>query len=183
MAIKHIKDNAAKYGIDPDKLFTVGFSAGGHLTASSGVFWNRPEVTEGIDMLEGYNKPRGIIPVYPVINPKWHAGSFYNLLCKDDPTREELDYVSIDLHVDESSVPAFIVHTADDTCVGVQNSLSLATAYSNAGVDFELHIFPHAPHGVSLGNEITSLGETVWEDPMIARWVEMAAYWADKICK
>ena len=65
----------------------------------------------------------------------------------------------------------------------MQNSLSLATAYSNAGVDFELHIFPHAPHGVSLGNEITSLGETVWEDPMIARWVEMAAYWADKICK
>ena len=183
LAIKHIKDNAAKYGIDPDKLFTVGFSAGGHLTASSGVFWNRPEVTEGIDMPEGYNKPRGIIPVYPVINPKWHAGSFYNLLCKDDPTREELDYVSIDLHVDESSVPAFIVHTADDTCVGVQNSLSLATAYSNAGVDFELHIFPHAPHGVSLGNEITSLGETVWEDPMIARWVEMAAYWADRICR
>ncbi len=182
-AIKHIKDNADRYNIDPDQLFTVGFSAGGHLAASSGVFWNRPEVTEGLDMPEGYNKPRGVMPIYPVINPMGHPGSFYNLLCTDTPTQDELDYVSVDLHVDSTSSPAFIVHTADDQVVDARNSLILALAYANAGVEYELHIFPHAPHGVALGNAVTDCGSPAWNDPMIAKWVEMAAYWAEKLCQ
>lgn len=182
MAIKHIKDNADKYGIDPDQLFVTGFSAGGHLTACAGVFWNRPEATEGLDIPHGYNKPRGIMPIYPVISPMGHAGSFHNLLCKDHPTADELDYVSVDLHVSADSSPAFIVHTADDQVVDARNSLNFAMAYANAGVSYELHIFPHAPHGVALGNAITDCGNPDWNDPMIARWVEMAAYWAEKIC-
>lgn len=183
MAIKHIKDYAEAYCIDPDQLFVVGFSAGGHLTACAGVFWNRPEVTEGLDVPYGYNKPRGIMPIYPVISQKGHALSLYNLLCKDDPTEEELDYVSVDRHVSADSAPAFIVHSADDELVDARNSLDFALAYANAGVDYELHIFPHAQHGIALGNGITDLGNPKWNDPMIARWVEMAAYWADKICE
>ncbi len=183
MAIKHIKDNAERYCIDPDKLFVVGFSAGGHLTASAGVFWNRPEVTEGLDIPYGYNKPRGIMPIYPVISQKGHAASLYNLLCKDDPTQDELDYVSVDKHVDSDSSPAFIVHSADDELVDARNSLDFAMAYANAGVEYELHIFPHAQHGVALGNEITDCGNPKWNEPMIAEWVRMAAYWADKLCQ
>ncbi len=183
MAIKHIKDNAERYCIDPDKLFVVGFSAGGHLTASSGVFWNRPEVTEGLDIPYGYNKPRGIMPIYPVISQKGHALSLYNLLCKDDPTQDELDYVSVDKHITADSAPAFIVHSADDELVDARNSLDFAMAYANAGVDYELHIFPHAQHGVALGNAVTDMGNPKWNEPMIAEWVRMAAYWADKLCQ
>lgn len=183
MAIKHIKDNAEAYCIDPDQLFVVGFSAGGHLTASAGVFWNRPEVTEGLDIPYGYNKPRGIMPIYPVISPKGHVGSLYNLLCKDDPTQEELDYVSVDKHVAADSAPAFIVHSADDELVDARNSLDFAMAYANAGVDYELHIFPHAQHGIALGNAITECGNPKWNEPMISEWVRMAAYWADKLCQ
>ena len=182
LAIKHIKDNADRYNIDPEALFTVGFSAGGHLAASSGVFWNRPEVTEGLGIPEGYNKPRGVMPIYPVINPKGHAGSFYNLLCTDTPSQDELDYVSVDRYVDGDSSPAFIVHTADDQVVDARNSLTLALAYADAGVKYELHIFPHAPHGVALGNAVTDFGNPDWNDPMIGKWVEMAAYWAERIC-
>ncbi len=183
LAIKHIKDNADKYGIDPDKLFVVGFSAGGHLTASAGVFWNRPEATEGLDIPYGYNKPRGIMPIYPVISQKGHAHSLYNLLCKDDPTQDELDYVSVDKHVTADSAPAFIVHSADDELVDARNSLDFAMAYANAGVEYELHIFPHAQHGVALGNAITDMGNPKWNEPMIAEWVRMAAYWAEKLCQ
>lgn len=181
LAIGHIKDNADKYGIDPDQLFVTGFSAGGHLAASAGVFWKRPEVTEGLGLSEGYNKPRGVMPIYPVVNSDWHYESFANLLCTDSPTEEEIAYVRVDRHVDGDSAPAFIVHTADDQVVDARNSLSLAYAYANAGVGYELHVFPHAPHGVALGNAVTDCGNPKWNDPMIARWVEMAAYWADKI--
>lgn len=183
LAIKHIKDHAHDYHINPNEVFGVGFSAGGHLVASAGVFWNRPEVIEGMDFPEGYNRLTGIMPIYPVINSDGHNESVKNLLCKDDPTQEEMDYVAVDKYVDAYSSPAFIMHTADDQVVDARNSLAFALAYANAGVPYELHIFPHAPHGVALGNAITALGNPEWIDPMIAKWVEMAAYWADKICE
>jgi acetyl esterase/lipase len=122
------------------------------------------------------------MPIYPVISMKGHGFSIKNLLCKDDPTKEETDYVSVDQHVSADSSPVFIVHSADDELVDARNSLDFAMAYANAGVPYELHIFPHAQHGCALGNAITDMGNPNWNDPMIARWVEMAAYWAEKIC-
>ena len=183
LAIKHIKDNAEKYNINPDEVFTVGFSAGGHLAASSGVFWKREEVTHGIDMPYGYNKPRGVIPVYPVINPEGHLYSFEMLLGKKDASREELDYTSVDQHVDSDSAPAFLMHTFADGDVDVRNTLSHAMAYANAGVPFELHVYPNGPHGMGLANSITDMGNPAYNDPVIAEWVRLAAVWADKIRK
>lgn len=183
LAMKHIKDNAEEYRIDPDELFTVGFSAGGHLAASSGVFWKRPEVTKGLDIPFGYNKPRGVMPIYPVINPEGHGFSFVMLLGTDNATKEQLDYVSVDRHVDRDSSPAFIMHTAEDEGVDVRNTISLAMSYANAGVPFEMHIYPNGPHGIALGNEITDMGNPEYNDPIIAEWVRLAAAWADKICK
>lgn len=182
-AIKHIKDNAEDYGIDPDKLFVSGFSAGGHLAASAGVFWKRPEVTEGFDMPYGYNKPLGIMPIYPVVNPMGHMGSFKNLLCSDAPDKESLDYVSIDKHVDADSSPAFMAHTTDDQVVDVRNTLDLARAYSDAGVKYELHIYPTGPHGLALSNEITSMGKENYVKPDFAEWVRLAAAWAERLCE
>lgn len=183
LAVKHIRDNAENYGINSDKLFAVGFSAGGHLAASLGVFWKRPEATEGLGIDYGYNKPTGIMPIYPVVNPEGHSGSFKNLLCSENPDRESLDYLSIDKHVDGDSSPAFMVHTVDDKVVDVRNTLSLARAYTDAGVPYEMHIYPSAPHGLALSNPITYLGDSRYNDPMIAEWVRLAAYWADKICE
>lgn len=183
LAIGHIKDHAYDYHIDPSKVFGVGFSAGGHLVASAGVFWKRPEVTEGLDMPEGYHRLAGIMPIYPVINSDGHNESFRNLLCDDHPAQADMDYLAVDKYVDSDSAPAFIVHTADDQVVDARNSLALAMAYADAKVSYELHIFPHAPHGVALGNAVTDCGSPDWNDPMIAKWVEMAAYWAEKLCK
>ena len=181
LAIKHIKDNAEDYGIDPEQLFVVGFSAGGHLTASTGILWKNEEVLKAVPMPYGYNKPRGIMPIYPVICE--HTGSFRNLWCTDTPTREQLAAVELDQHVDADSAPAFIMHTANDGVVNVKNALMLATAYSNANVPFELHIYPDAPHGVALGNAITAGTNEKWYNPAIAEWIRMAAAWADTLCK
>ena len=183
LAMKHIKDNSDSYGIDPDLLFTVGFSAGGHLAASSGVFWKRAEVTDGLDIPYGYNKPTGVMPIYPVVNPDGHRFSFTMLLGNPEPDQELLDYTSVDQHVDADSVPAFIMHTFEDQAVDVRNALSLATAYANAGVQFELHIYPNGPHGMALANHITDMGNQAYNDPIIAEWVRLAAAWTDKISK
>jgi len=123
------------------------------------------------------------MPIYPVVNPEGHFGSFKNLLCSDAPDKESLDHVSVDKHVDSDSSPAFMMHTVDDKAVDVRNTLSLARAYTDAGGPYRLNIYPSAPHGVALGNSITDLGNPKYNDPVIAEWVRLAAYWADKICE
>ncbi len=178
-AIKHIKDHAEDYGIDPEELFTIGFSAGGHLSASAGVLWKLDEVQKAVEMPYGYNKPKGTMLIYPVFSQ--HMGSYKNLFCTDTLSEEQLCACEIDRHVDADSSPAFIVHTANDEIVNVSNAIAAAQAYSRAGVPFELHIYPDAPHGVALGNRITECGNKKWNNPAIAEWVRMAIYWADNL--
>ena len=178
-AIKYIKDNAEELGIAPEELFVVGFSAGGHLAGCTGIMWKLSELYEAVEMPYGYNKPRGVMLIYPVVNG--HTGSFRNLCGMDNPTEEMLQRVYLDRHVDADSVPAFIMHTSNDQTVDVRDSLSLATAYKEAGLQFEMHIFPDAPHGVALGNKITSIGKAKYENAAIAEWVRMAAVWAESL--
>ena len=159
LAIKHIKDNAERYNIDPSEVFAVGFSAGGHLCGSLGILWKNDEVQKSIDMPYGYNKPKGVMMIYPVVSGEefGHIDSFKNLLGSDAPTKQQLDTVSLEKHVDAESSPAFIVHTATDDLVNVRNSLTLGEAYAKAGKKFELHIYPDAPHGVALGKHPVGL--------------------------
>ena len=183
LAIKHIKDNAERYGIDPEQLFVVGFSAGGHLAASTGVLWKNEAVLKAVPMPYGYNKPRGVMLIYPVISPQFqhHIKSFQNLWCTDTPVKEQLDAAAIEQHVDADSAPSFIMHTANDQTVDVRNALTVATAYSVAEVPFEFHIYPDAPHGVALGNPITAGTTPKFNNPAIAEWVRLAANWAETL--
>ena len=186
MAMKHIRDHAKDYGIDPAEIFAVGFSAGAHLAATLGTLWRHPALREAIDADVGEIRPRGVMLIYPVITADpaiAHKGSFCNLFCTDTPTPEQLDAVSLEKHVDAESSPAYILHTVTDQLVPVENSLVLARAYTEAGVPYELHIFPDAPHGVALGNAITAGTTEKWNDPAIAEWVRMACAWADVLCR
>ena len=182
MAIKNIRDNSEEYDIDPNNVFVVGFSAGGHLAASLGTMWNKPEIYDAIDMPFGYNKPNGMMLIYPVVSPVYHLPSFENLLL-GKVTDEKLAECSIDKNVDENSAPAFIMHSSNDQIVNVRNSLSLANALADKGIKFEMHIYPDAPHGVALGNEITKCGNEKWVDTSIAKWVENAVEWAEKFAQ
>ena len=179
-AIKYVKDNADELNIDPENIFTVGFSAGGHLSASAGVLWKNSNVQAAIDAPYGYTKPKGTMLIYPVINGEYHCHSFVNLLGKSEISESDKDTVSIDRNIDADSSPAFILHTANDRVVDVRNSIEAAHAYADAGVSFEMHIYPDSPHGVALGNEITGSNPD-WIRPNIAEWIRMAAYWADNL--
>ena len=178
-AMKYIRDNAEEFGHAKNKVYATGFSAGGHLCASLGILWNIPEVYEAVDMPYGYNKPDGIMPIYPVING--HCGTLRNLWGTSELTEEQLSRVELNRHVTSESSPAYIMHTSNDQVVPVRNALDLARAYAEAGMTFELHIYPDAPHGVALGNAITNNGVEKYDDASIAKWIENAVYWTDKI--
>ena len=181
MAIKHIRDNATEYNINPDKVFTVGFSAGGHLAASLGAMWDRKEIYDSIDMPFGYNKPNGMMLIYPVISAKYHMFSFNNLFMGEELTDEKLEMCSIENCISENTSPAYIVHTSNDEIVDVRNSLILADAMAAKQIKFEMHIYPDAPHGVALANEITKCGVEKWCNPSIAKWIKNAVDWAENL--
>ena len=184
LAMKHIKDHAEEYNIDSAKIFVTGFSAGGHLAGSLGIMWNRKEIYDAIDMPYGYNKPSGMMLVYPVVTGVQSYSektTFGNLWGTDEPDAAWLKESSLEQNVSKEAVPLFIMHTSNDEIVDVRNSLCLAEKYRENNLTFEMHIYPDAPHGVALGNEITKCGVEKWQNPVIAKWVEHAAAWAESL--
>ena len=176
-AIAYIKANRERFNIK-GKVYAVGFSAGGHLAASLATMWHRDEVIKKAGIAYGENRPDAVVLCYPVISGIWnaHAASFYNITGTKTPTEEQLKYYSAEQHVDERTCPAFIIHTATDDLVPVQNSICMAMSYANNKVPFELHVYPEAPHGIALANEITSGGNKAFEKPQAARWVDDSVY-------
>ena len=183
LAIRYVRENAEKYHVDPSYVFTCGFSAGGHLAASAGVLWNSPvldEVAAGAP--RDIVRPTAMILGYPVISAgEWgHQGSFRHLTGCEEPTDEQKSPFSLELHVNDTTPPAFIWHTFTDATVPVQNSLMLANAMTAAGVPFEMHIFPQGPHGLSLANEQTAVNEGQLR-PNVTVWVELSIRWANEL--
>ena len=190
LAIKHVRENAEHYNVDPDYVFITGFSAGGHLAASAGVLWDHPAVKELLGTEDTrVCRPTGMILCYPVITTGeyTHVHSAQRLCGKfnKEPivtyTREEADQFSLELHVKENTPPAFLWHTAADQAVPVENSLLFAMACSRAKVPFELHIFPEGRHGLSLCNDQTASGSEKNLVPHNACWIDLACKWAREL--
>lgn len=174
-AMKFIRDHAEEFHIDPDYVFAIGFSAGGHLCAALGSLWDNDEIEATLGMEKGYNRPTGTVLSYPVISalePYAHRGSINNILGRARDDEEARKSVSLELLVSEKTVPAFIWATAEDNVVPVQNALLYATALADANIPYEMHIYPKGGHGTSTANHIFSCPH-----PEISAWMENAARW------
>ena len=176
-AIAYIRENADSLGVDPERIFTVGFSAGGHLV---GLLATHHKYAEKLLSLpENFTRPTGSIYCYPVVSSSCatHGGSFSNLTGKalSDFTEEDKARFSIEKCVTKDTPPAFIWHTAEDEIVPTVGSLKLAEAYMSAGVPVTMHIYPYGTHGIALANEITRCGNERWIQPLAEGWVDYAA--------
>lgn len=176
-AIRYARFNAKKYGYDEDKIGILGFSAGGHLAASLATISDDFEYEnhDEIDSVSG--KPDFSVLCYPVIStvnyPHW--GSKLNLLGGIN-LREAQKY-SLELRVNENTCPAFIWHTASDTGVPVENSLSYAAALSRYQIPYELHVYKQGRHGVGLANGV---GKADYIED-VKRWSGELAFWLSDI--
>jgi acetyl esterase/lipase len=179
LAMKHIKENAEKYHIDPNRIFALGYSAGGHLLGTLTTQYNYAETLLGLP--KDYLKIRGAIFCYPVITAldNTHAHSFENLLKKpyEEMTDEERVSLSIEKCITPETPPAFIWHTSGDRGVPINGSLSLARAYYDAGTPVELHIYPYGPHGIALATDYTSNQSEAYVQPRAEVWLYEALKW------
>lgn len=170
-AMRLIRHRASEYGIDPERVAAMGFSAGGHACADLAARFaaNIYVPTDKADTLSA--RPFVAAPVYPVMAmsaPYAHAGSRTNLLGAN-PTPEMERAYSPNFNVPANAPPHFILHAEDDDVVPVENALLLREALRSKKISVETHLFTHGGHGFGLRKTIGKPVET---------WPELFLSWA-----
>lgn len=179
LAMAYIKKHAEEYNVNPERVFSLGFSAGGHLAGLLTTMHGFAEERFGLE--KDMARPRGTVFCYPVISafPPTNRGTIENLLKKsfDSLTDEERLIYSIETNIKSTTPPAFMWHTATDAAVPVQGTLKLALAYANAGASFTLRVYPYGPHGIALGTDYSNNGKSAFVQPMAEKWLEESIEW------
>ena len=168
-ALRTVRANAEEWGVEDGRLGILGFSAGGHLAATTGMqfSWDDPLADDDID---GYSaRPDFMVLVYPVITMTedyMHRGSRNNLI-GEEGSEELAALMSHEKQVIRQTPPAFMVHTTTDRAVPPENSIYLYLAMRRAGVDAEMHIYEQGPHGFGLA----------LYDPALSTWPSRCIDW------
>lgn len=163
-AVITVRRNAAKWGINPNKIGIIGFSAGGHLASTEGTHFDKVLVD---DKDNTSARPDFMMLIYPVISfgPVAHVGSRENLAGKT-PSEDIINLYSNEKQVTANTPPAFLIHAQDDDVVPVENSLLFYEACLKAKVKAEMHLFEEGGHGFGL---VDSKSKN--------RWIDWAKNW------
>jgi len=164
-AMRVVRSNAAKWGIDPARVGVVGFSAGGHLAATAATQFDNPVI---VDVSAPSLRPDFAVLLYPVISfadDIAHSSSRIKLLGLS-PEISEVERFSAEKQVTANTPPAMIMHAADDKTVPVTNSVRFFEALTANKVPAELMIYPRGGHGFGLNNATTR-----------DRWIDRCAEW------
>ena len=178
-----IREHAEEWHVDTNKIIVQGCSAGGHLAASLGVFWDEEflAVQLGLDVKQSHIiRPDGMILCYPVITTGEFAnkGSFVNLL---DDKEELLEKMSLEKQVSSKTPKAFIWHTFEDSCVPVENSLLLVSALRKSAIPTEFHMYPKGKHGLALANHLTATADGDFIQEECNSWIQLVHSWLDHL--
>jgi len=148
-AVDYVRKHAEEFHVNPNEIFVVGFSAGGHLVGNLAVEYASVGDKVGVAL---DCKPTAVGLSYPVItNEEAHGGSHFNLLqgYTEEAKAELLKTLNLDKAVTEKTAPAYIWTTAEDDAVPAVNSLRFAMALARHNVPYELHVYAQGRHGLS----------------------------------
>ena len=168
-AVRYVRANAKEYGIDPDKIGVIGFSAGGHLASVISTHYN-----DNVYKSE-YNvsaRPDFSILIYPVITMEaetTHMGSREALIGKD-ANQALTDKFSSQKQVTKDTPPAFLAHALDDKLVPYANSVMYTDALRKNGVEAELHLYAKGDHGLQVKAPTDT--QAFWHDAC-EKWMRM----------
>ena len=176
-SMKLIHEHAVEWNVDTEHIVIAGCSAGGHLAASLGVFWNEPWLAQAAGTTNNILKPAGMILCYPVITSGEYAniGSLETLL--KDRYEELKEEQSLEKRVTEDTVPAFIWHTYADTCVPVENSILMVMSMKKYDIPVEFHMYPDGQHGLSTCEGLIPSDPGYGAQQTCHSWLELARTW------
>ena len=167
--VRVLRQNHEAWHIDPDKIAVLGFSAGGHLAASLGAFWNDPELGLPTEV-----RPDALVLCYPVVSTKEfaHEESVRWVTGGDEALREKLHLWD---RVTPAFPPTFLWHGGEDASVPPENSLLLAVELKRRGVPLEYHLFGSGVHGIS-----TCTQEVETPDEVCRAWLPLCKTWLNR---
>jgi acetyl esterase/lipase len=149
-AMEYIRDNSGTLRINPKRVGTMGFSAGGHLAATLGTIGKK------------VCRPDFSVLFYPIISMYdsiTHHTSRNNIIGKNAPDSLK-ELLSCYLQVSASTSPTFITHGNKDKTVSIKNSRLYYNALKSAGISVVFHTELNGVHGYN-GNVFSG---TTWMD-------------------
>lgn len=163
-AIGLIRSRAQEWRVDPHRILTCGFSAGGHLALAAGLL--------------GDEKPDGMILGYPAVNLDIPGGELMSRLMtgKAVPGEDERRWLNLTGQVTEEAPPLFMFTTGEDALTR-KMTLDLVCAYEEKGLLCEYHMFQKGPHGYSLANEACADGSSQVLNAHVAKWLDLSVEW------
>jgi len=149
-AVSLVRSKAREWGLHPQRIGMVGFSAGGHLAIATATrFENR--TYEPIDEVDNIScRPDFAILAYP---------GYLKVKDKDE--------LAPDLRIPAGTPPVFLAHGGDDIISPPQHSVLMYLALKQAGVPAELHVYATAVH---------DFGVRASDHPC-STWTEACAHW------
>lgn len=179
-----IRRNAEEWHVDTDKIIVQGCSAGGHLAACLGMFWDEHFLAQSLGLGTDEHsllQPRAMLLCYPVITSGEyaHRGSFQNLLGEREAELSE--QLSLEHRVSAKTPEAFIWGTYEDGSVPMENSLLLVSALRRAHIPVEYHLYPKGGHGLALATRLTKTADGRHVQEACATWTELAKNWIEQL--
>lgn len=165
-AVHIVRNKAKEWGINPEKIGVMGFSAGGHLASTVGTHFQTPYNPNRKD---SNLRPDFLILINPVVSFSdtfGHTGSRDNLLGKN-ATPGNIKRFSNEMNVNAQTPPTFLVHADTDVVVPVENSLAFYQQLKKHKVPAEIHIYGRGEHGFLT-------------DPPFEEWFGRVLHWMKK---
>lgn len=168
-ALRIVRSNAGKWGIDKNRIGVMGTSSGGHLASLIGT--HNEDVSSINDDLDTISfHPNFMILVSPVIDlgSYAHNGSKISLL-GPNPSKELIEKYSTENSVTATTPPCFIADAFNDKTVSPQNSLLFYKALLDKNISTSFHVFPQGGHSIGLSN---NPGSTELWKPLCEMWLK-----------
>lgn len=170
-SIQIVRENWEAYGIDPNKLGVIGFSAGGHLAGMSGLFFDSKALEQSGITPDVSLKPAFIAPIYPVISfvdNSTHKRSRRGILGEGKSISKAMkDSLSLEKHVRADMPPTYLMNCVDDPIVDYHNSELLDSAMSAMNVPHRYVQFKTGGHGFGATPEKTTEEAIAWKDDFL----------------
>ncbi len=128
-AVSLVRSKASQWGIHPERIGIVGFSAGGHLAIATATSFDK-RTYEPVDDVDKVScRPNFAIPVY---------SGYLKAKKKDE--------IAPGLKIPTGTPPVFLVHGGEDIISPPEHSVLMYLALKRAGVPAELHVYANTAH-------------------------------------
>ena len=168
-AMKIARTRAAEFGVDPQQIGIMGFSAGGHLAGFTALQPQRA-LYAGVDKYEKVSaRPDFSVLLFPVVSLRkpYDTTRTRRELIGETPSSEAENAWSLDTYASADAPPTIIFASSDDKTAPPGHGIMLYEKLNGAGASAELHLFRDGGHGWGLGRPEQVLSQ--WPD-MFVKW-------------